>query len=371
MTAGPVPPAGAGLLAALERTWRVLLPALALLIFIGGVAAIAWSAGSTLGYDYQAYVQAASRLVEGRPLYDPSVDVAGPFAIYLYPPPFALAMVPFTWLPSGAGPAAWTVLLAVAHAAGIGLMPVRASVRWWALLLSGVCWPFLYSIKLGQVGPLLLLAFAAGWRWRDRPAVLGLTTAIGTAIKLQPALLFGWALATGRRRSIVIGVIALAIASLVTTVLTGLATWTDYIRILSRVSSPVTTPHNYTAGALAYGAGLGLDAATVVQWLVVGLAVVVVLVAWWKADPEAGYLTTVVGSQVVSPLLWEHYAMLLLLPMALLLERRQWWAVLLPLAPWLGPPVYPVIFVVGLVAPLLTTRPVGRPRADGLTAALA
>lgn len=367
MTAGPGGPAGAGLGAALERTWRVLLPVLALLVFLGGVAGIAWSAGSTLGYDYQAYVQAAARLLAGQPLYDPSVDVAGPFAIYLYPPPFALAMVPFTWLPTGTGPAAWTVLLAGAHALGISLMPVRPSVRWWTLLLSGVCWPFLYSIKLGQVGPLLLLAFAAGWRWRDRPAVLGLTTAIGTAIKLQPALLFGWALATGRRRSIVIGVGGLVVAGLATTILTGLATWTDYVRILSRVSAPVTTPHNYTAGALAYGAGLGLDAATILQWFVVGLAVVVVLVAWWRADPEAGYLTTVVGSQVVSPLLWEHYAMLLLLPMALLLERRQWWAVLIPLAPWLGPPVYPVIFLVGLIAPLLTAAP-GRDRSAPVVA---
>jgi len=360
MTAGPGGPAGAGLGAALTRTWRVLLPALSIVTFVGAVAAIAWSAGSTLGYDYQAYVQAAGRLLDGKALYDPSVDVAGPFAIYLYPPPFALAMVPFTWLPASAGPGAWTIFLAAVHATAVGVMPVRPTVRWWTLLLSGVCWPFLYSIKLGQVGPLLLLAFAAGWRWRDRPAVTGLATAIGTAIKLQPALLFGWALATGRRRAVAIGVAALIVAALATTALTGLGAWSDYVRILSRVSAPVTTPHNYTIGALAYGAGVGLEAATVLQWLFVGLAAVVVLGAWWKGDPEAGYLATVVGSQVVSPLLWEHYAMLLLLPMAYLLQRRQWWAALIPLAPWLGPPAYPVIFLVGLVAPLLVAR-----RADG------
>jgi hypothetical protein len=146
-------------------------------------------------------------------------------------------------------------------------------------------------------------------------------------------------------------------------VLTGLATWSDYVRILSRVSAPVTTPHNYTAGALAYGAGLGLEAATVLQWLGVAVAVAVVLFAWWRGDAETGFVTTVVGSQVVSPLLWEHYAMLLLLPIALLLERRHWWAVLLPLAPWLGPPVYPVVFLVGLVAPILTAGRADHPGA--------
>jgi hypothetical protein len=65
-------------------------------------------------------------------------------------------------------------------------------------------------------------------------------------------------------------------------------------------------------------------------------------------------VTTVVGSQVVSPLLWEHYAMLLLIPMALLLERRQWWAPGLALLPWLGPLAYPLVFLVGLIAPLVT-----------------
>lgn len=369
MIGGPERHAGAGLRIALARTWRILLPPLAVVVFVAGVAAIAWSAGTTLGYDYQAYLHAASRLLAGQPLYDPSVDVAGPFAIYLYPPPFALAMVPFTWLPSGSGPAIWTVCLAAAHALGTAVLPVRSSVRWLLLLLAGICWPFLYSIKLGQVGPLLFLAFAAGWRWRDRPAVLGLTTAVGAAIKLQPALIFGWALATGRRRAIVIGVAALGASALATTVLTGLATWTDYARILSRVSAPVTTPHNYTAGALAYGAGLGIEAATVLQWLGVGLAIAVVLVAWWRGDPETGFVTTVVASQVVSPLLWEHYAMLLLLPVALLLERRHWWAALIPLAPWLGPPVYPVIFLVGLVAPLLTAPRTERSRARPATEA--
>ena len=48
--------------------------------------------------------------------------------------------------------------------------------------------------------------------------------------------------------------------------------------------------------------------------------------------------------------------MLLLLPTALLLERRQWWAIALPLLPWLGPPAYPPVFLLGLIGPLLTRR---------------
>ncbi len=84
--------------------------------------------------------------------------------------------------------------------------------------------------------------------------------------------------------------------------------------------------------------------------------------AWFRAPAEVSLIVTVVASQLVSPLLWDHYAMLLLLPVAWLLERRQWWAAIVPLAlawPVVGitPAVaYPVAFWVLLVAPLLIDR---------------
>ena len=69
----------------------------------------------------------------------------------------------------------------------------------------------------------------------------------------------------------------------------------------------------------------------------------------WATD-EASYLATVIASQLVSPILWDHYAMLLLLPVAYLLAAGRWWALAIPLVtawPLVGvtPPVaYPVVF---------------------------
>ncbi|MFI5226979.1 MAG: glycosyltransferase family 87 protein [Candidatus Limnocylindrales bacterium] len=367
-TAPAAPPASASAVdpSPVVRLARAALPIVALLVFIGGTAAIAWAARDTLGYDFQAYVHAANRLLAGQPLYDPAVDVAGGFAIFLYPPPFAVLMIPFTWLPAGIGATVWTVVLAGSFALGCALLPVRPSVRWTVLLLAGVCWPYLYSVKLGQVGPLLFLAFAAGWRWRDRPGPLGVAMAFGTIVKVQPALLFGWAVVTRRYRAAVIGIVVLAVAAVATTIVTGAGTWADYVAILGRVSAPVTTPHNFTLGALLYGAGVELGVATLVQWLGVVVTILVVLYAWWRADAVTSYVTTVVGSQLVSPLLWEHYAMLLLIPVALLLERGHWWAIALPLLPWLGPATYPPIMFIGLIAPILTAE--RRPRATAPTA---
>ena len=62
---------------------------------------------------------------------------------------------------------------------------------------------------------------------------------------------------------------------------------------------------------------------------------------------------TAVASVLVSPIVWAHYAVILLLPVALLLDRRQWWAVALPIVTWLPiDAVYPLVFAVGLLAPM-------------------
>ena len=336
----------------------VVLPALAIANFVVMVAAIIWSAGSTLGYDFHAYEHAARRILDGERLFDPSVDVAGGFAIYLYPPPFALAIVPLALIGGQAAVAIWTGLMIVAFAAGVALLPVPRSVRWLVLLLGGLDWPVVYSIKLGQVGPLLFLLFAIAWRWRDRPGRLGLAMGLGTIVKLQPGLLLGWAGLTGRWRGVAVAVAVLVAASLIVTVVAGIQPWIDYPSLLGRVSSPLSTPHNFTPGAIAFQAGAPESVAAAIQLITTAAALVAVVLAARVATAEPALLVTIVASQLVSPLLWDHYAMLLLLPVAWLLARRQWWAVAIPLAtavPLVGivpPTVYPIEFVVALVAPV-------------------
>ena len=339
-----------------------VLPVVALVAFVGVVGAVTLAAGSLLGYDFQAYVHAADRLLAGERLYDPAVSVAGGFAIYLYPPPFALAFVPFALLPEDVGVWAWTALLAAAVVAAALVMPVRREVRWLVVLLAAFDWPVLYSIKLGQVGPILLLLFAIGWRWMDRPGVLAASVVAGAITKLQPLALAGWALLTGRVRAAAYVVGALAAIGLVSILVLGPSTVGDYVGLLARVSAPVTTPHNFTPGAIAFQAGFPESAASAVQLVAVVLAVAAALVAIRFADDEASYLVVTVATQLVSPLLWDHYAIVLLLPVAWLLERGQWWAVALPLAtslPLLGvvpAAVYPVEFAICLLAPIAVGR---------------
>jgi hypothetical protein len=166
-----------------------------------------------------------------------------------------------------------------------------------------------------------------------------------------------WAAASRRTGAVVValavGLVVVAVAALPTG---GLGTWGDYLTTLRNVSDPITTPHNFTAGAIAYQLGAGPTAAALLQLTVSVLAVAAVVVSARVATPAAAYLVAVVASQLISPVLWDHYAMLLLLPVAWLLDRGYRAAVVIPLATSMllisiTPPVaYPVAFVATLGA---------------------
>jgi hypothetical protein len=59
---------------------------------------------------------------------------------------------------------------------------------------------------------------------------------------------------------------------------------------------------------------------------------VAVIAAARLATAEASFLVAAVASQLLSPILWDHYALLLLLPVAYLLAAGRWWAIVIPLA---------------------------------------
>jgi hypothetical protein len=266
-----------------------------------------------------------------------------------------------TWL--------WAALSMAAFFGGVVLMPVSPTIRWATILLAGLSWPFAYAMKLGQVGPLLFLLFAIGWRWLENPVAVGGSAAAGAIVKLQPGLLLVWAALTRRWSAVVLGVVVLVAAAALATIVTGgFDVWTDYVALLRNVSDPIATPHNFTPGAVAYQAGVPTGVAATVQIVSSAAALAVVLVAALRASAAASYLSTVVASQLLSPVLWDHYAMLLLLPVAYLLGKRQWWAAAIPLATsatlvfGAPPAVYPIAFWLTLVAVLAVGL---RPDRDG------
>jgi hypothetical protein len=341
------------------RFARTALPIVAVLVLTGVVAGNLWFAGDTLGYDFRAYHAAAVRVLDGRPLYDLGFEAAGGFGLFYYPPFFAPLILVFGLLSETTAIWIWTALLLAAFAVGVAILPVSRTVRWWVVLLAGVSWVFAYAVKLGQVGPILFLLFAIGWRWLDSPVRVGVSTALGTAIKLQPGILFVWALLTRRFAAVVVGALVLAALGVVATLVAGGAAWGDFARLIGQVADPIATPHNVTPGAIAWQLGAGAEVAQAVQWLAMAAVVGALVAACRWATGEASFLVGVVASQLLSPVLWDHYAMLLLLPVAYLCAAGQWWALLIPVligAAFLGigpAALYPVCFAIALAATLV------------------
>lgn len=319
------------------RLADALVPVAAIALFAGMVALVLSAAGDTLGYDYTCYQGAARHLVDGRPIYDNAFSIAVGTcpATYTYPPPFAVALIP--WLIfGGAAAGLWCVAMAVCFLAGVALLPVRRDVRWLIVILAAFDWPLLYAVKLGQVEPILFLGFAAVWRWMDRPSVVGISTAVGTLIKVQPAVLALWALATRRYRAAAAAAawtLALAAAA---TLVTGLGAWATYFDLLRGLSGTLSTGHNFAPGAIAHQAGASDAAATALQLGSVLAAAAALMAAWRWTRPEASLMVTVVASQLLSSPLRDHYGVLLLLPTAWLVSRGRTWAVVFPIVGWIS-----------------------------------
>jgi alpha-1,2-mannosyltransferase len=350
------------------RLARTALPIIAIASFGFGLAATLAAAGDTLGYDFLAYHQAAERLLDGQPLYDMSYTETGGFGLFYYPPTFAPLLIPFGLLSATTATWTWIGLSIVVFLAGVAVLPTSRTVRWWILLLAGWSFPFVYAVKLGQVGPILFGLLAIGWKWIDRPVGLGVTSALGAAIKIQPGLILVWALLSGRFRAVVVGAVVLIALALTATALAGFGAWGDFLVLLRTVSDPISTDHNFTPGAIAYQSGLPAEVGAGLQLLSTVAALVAVVAAVRWATDEASYMVAVVASQLVSPILWDHYAVLLLLPVAYLLAAGRWWALVIPLAtawPLVGvtpPVVYPVVFWATLIAVLQVGRAAKDPR---------
>jgi alpha-1,2-mannosyltransferase len=348
---------------ALERRQSVLRFGFHALVFV--VAGIYLSFGLatasyTLGCDFLAYHQAAQRFLVGDPIYDLTITRTGACGVYQYPPPFVLVALPFSLFGFTAGTWLWVLFLITCFTVGSFLLPVRREIRWAIVLFGATSWPFIFGVRIGQVAPILYLIFAIGWRYLDRPGVLGAMVGMGSLAKLQPALLLGWLVVRREVRALAAGVATIA-AGVAFAGLIGLGSWADFLAVVRNLSDALTVPANLSVGATAYALGSGLQAASVIQFLNTVALVGLVALGGWTLSREAGYLLAVVASQAISPILWDHYGLILLLPVAWLLNRRQWWAVIIPitqawmLLPYVSTLIYtisfylllPAIFIVG------------------------
>jgi hypothetical protein len=108
------------------------------------------------------------------------------------------------------------------------------------------------------------------------------------------------------------------------------------VDLVRGLSGTLSVAHNFAPGAAAHLAGAPDSVASAVQLASMAVAVVALLAAWRWASATASLQVTIVASQLLSAPLRDHYAVLLLLPVAWLVGRGRKWATLIPLLGWIS-----------------------------------
>jgi alpha-1,2-mannosyltransferase len=288
------------------------------------------TASNSLGCDFLAYYNAANHWLAGQPIYDLTVGSTGTCGTYQYPPPFVLLALPFSLSGFAVGTWLWIAFLLACWAVGTAILPVRPATRWLVLLLGAVGWPLVFGVRIGQVAPVLYLVFAVAWRSLERPMWLGASVAVGAILKLQPGLLAVWLITRREWKALLVAAATATIIAVVAAVL-GLWDWIGMLTLLRSLTNAVDIPVNMAIGATLHTLGLNLGLAQMIQSLNTVFILGVVIVAGLRLPRTPGFLVAIVATQLISPIVWAHYALLLLLPVAWLLDRRQWWAAAIPL----------------------------------------
>jgi len=340
-------------LVAVSAVWTV-----ALLAFSFGEGLLAW--------DFRfAYLPAADAVLAGDTPY-PSVDdpILEDQKGYVYPPLLVLAILPLAPLPVDV-----VAVLVVAGFLALGLSVLAVlgvrDLRCYAVLPLWM--PFASGVLLANLSIPLALALALAWRYRDRvwPPAVALGLAVSAKLLVWPMLV--WTIATHRLRATAWAVAVGLGVTLASWAAIGFAGLTEYPSLLSRLSE-IQSGRSYSLVGMASTLGLG-EGAGRAGALLVGIG----LLAWCgvlarRGDDVRSFTCAVAATLALSPIVWLHYLVVLVVPLAI--ARPRFSAIwLLPVVLWASPrPGYaegyeaflPAVAATFLVAVLLArpARPV-------------
>ena len=249
-----------------------------------------------------------------------------PFSIPVYPAFANVAVVPLALLGFWTAAGIYTVLSVLAMIGALWLLDVR-DARCYALAL--VSWPFLFGLDLGAIGPFLVLGTAGVWRWRDRAWPAALSLAAIVAAKIFPWTLGVWLWMTGRRRTAVLSAVVCLGLTFGAWALIGFEGLAQYPRMLTEMSA-LQEGRAISVVTVLVVAGVPSSIATVAA---LGLGGLVLGWAWRIARAgreRAAFGLAVIAALTATPIVWQHYMVLLFVPIALASPRasRLW---LLPL----------------------------------------
>jgi hypothetical protein len=269
-------------------------------------------------HDLHVFLGASSKVLHGASPYVFRGDET-----FAYPPLLAFLVAPLEPLSDGLATLLWAVVSLAATALALRLLGVLD----WRCYAVAAIYPFTRSaVDLGTVGPILLLGVAATWRWRDHVIRPGLAAGAALALKLFLWPVAIWLALTGRLRA---GAAAVAVALgliIVSWGAIGFSDLTHYPRLLRRLAHDEATS-SYSVVALGVRAHLPQTVATVISLLLAAALVVVAARiaadrARTRRNRDVVTLSLALAAALAaSPIVWVHYFLLLLVPLALARPR--------------------------------------------------
>lgn len=294
---------------------------LGVLVVLLGVGVLVFGFGPA---DALTYLAAGDRLNLGHPLYVVSPDdtyILGnkpPYwTVPLLSPPFiAVVWRPLDALPFGPAVALWWAGAIVSIGIAIvALVRERPGAAGAAILVLSI--PLAFQIPTGNVNGYLLLAAVATWWFarQGKDVNAGIVVGVATALKLTPGILLIWLITQRRWGAVRAGLVTLAACAVISLLGAG---WDSHLAYLGVVfdTNAIGTSVLSIAGALRT-LGLPPEVARFGPWLVVGLGVIVMAVAWRR--PQVTFVVAVAvmvfGSPVVN-LDWLSLLIAALAPLA-------------------------------------------------------
>jgi len=263
------------------------------------------------------------------------------FSIPVYPAPANLAVVPLSLLPFWLAGTLYTLLSVAAMILGLALLGVR---DWRCIALALISWPFTYGLYLGALGPFLVLGAAIAWHWRATlwPPAIAIAWLVIT--KLFPWPLAIWLLITRRFRTFALALAIGAVITLVAWAAIGFHGLAQYPHMLSNLSF-IQEGRAVSLVAVLIAIGLPAGAASAAA---IAAALALLGFAWRIAQRPDGDRTAfglaIIAALTATPIVWEHYMVLLFIPIALITPRLS--------AIWFLPLCTPLITVTsGAIAP--------------------
>lgn len=265
-----------------------------------------------------------------------------------HPPGAVLLALPFIWLDFESAFVAWNVfslallvysIRLVLRELGIGFGPACYAP---ALALAVTCYPILGHLVHGQLNLILSTLLLGAWACdrNERPWAAGLLIGLAVTIKLFPLFLLAF-FAWGRRWNVVVaGLMSAFLTTAMPVCILGKQAYVDYLFVVlprvgwfrvawnnisllgffSRLFDPLP---NHPDNLWWHTRALVQSKALMILGFILAVVSLVSSFAWAtfrledRTQRDLGFGLAMICMVLLSPVAWEHYLVLLILPLAL------------------------------------------------------